>query len=128
MSTIRITVRVSEDLERRVQALAAARGVTPSEVVHIALEEYFRETEDNTSVQRISLPTASGSEIDQDTRLQHAGSAAGNTALDRVEQRRAAILARRSGSPLEVDPLTILNELREERDADITNGKSSTGH
>jgi hypothetical protein len=39
--------------------------------------------------------------------------------LEQIKQHRAAILARRKNQPLQVDTVAILNQLREERDAEI---------
>ncbi len=39
--------------------------------------------------------------------------------LEQIKQHRAAILARRNNQPLQVDTVAILNQLREERDAEI---------
>ena len=41
-------------------------------------------------------------------------------ALERIQQRRQAILKRRNYKPLEIDPVTLINQMRDERDAEIT--------
>jgi predicted CopG family antitoxin len=40
-------------------------------------------------------------------------------ALDRIREHREAILARRGGKPLEKDVVEVINQMREERDAEI---------
>lgn len=57
-----MTVLISEEVKQRVQALATARGVSPSEVVQEVLAEYFDEMEDIAYAKRIAQRIASGQE------------------------------------------------------------------
>ncbi len=49
-------------------------------------------------------------------------------ALERIEQHRKAILERRSGRPLELDPVELINQMRDERDAQIIGNITRRSH
>ncbi|HUS15295.1 MAG TPA: hypothetical protein VM536_09795 [Chloroflexia bacterium] len=48
-------------------------------------------------------------------------------ALHRIRQHRDAILARRGGEPLDLEPAALINWMREERDAEILGSVQDTG-
>ena len=48
--------------------------------------------------------------------------------LDRIRQHREAILAERSGKPLEFDAVEEINKMREERDAELVAASSDSSH
>ena len=49
-------------------------------------------------------------------------------ALDRIQQHRAEILARRGGKPIDIDVVELINQMRDERDAEIAGVLSNVGN
>ena len=63
-------------------------------------------------------------QIDQRTRDTEARKQRQLEALERIQQHKQAIRKRRNNKPLEIDPVTLINQMRDERDEDIIRGGS----
>jgi predicted DNA-binding protein len=92
---VRTQILLEAEQHQRLREQAHASGKSVSELVREALAEHF------------------GSEHDAEVTSQIA-------ALGKVRALRATILARRGGQPVEIDPVAIIEEIREERNAEIS--------
>jgi predicted DNA-binding protein len=64
--TVKLTIKIPEDLRRQAKAVAALRGETVSDIVRTALEKYIvealEETDDTRVVREIEARLAAGEE------------------------------------------------------------------